>query len=97
MNTEAIFYINESLSPNSKSIAFNCRKLKKQGLITDTWCANGKIKILTLGEDTKIISHEFDLFNLFRDFDFSFDTSRYINITSDDTELDKYDDLDGWP
>ena len=96
MNIAANFYVNDSLSSNSKTMAFNCRKLKKQGLITDTWCANGKIKILTLDGNTKIISHEFDLFNLFRDFDFSFDTSRYINITSDDTELEKYDDLDGW-
>ena len=78
MSVASTFFVNESLSPSAKTLAFNCRKLKKAGLITDTWCSNGKIKIKTLVNKIEVIAHEYDLFNLFSDFtDFSFDTSRY--------------------
>ena len=95
MNVASTFYVNESLSTSSKTLAFNCRKLKKAGLITDTWYSNGKIKLKTLDNNIKVIYHEYDLFNLFSDFkEFSFNTSRFLS--SDDTDMESYGDLDGY-
>ena len=83
------FYVKNNLCPSFKDLAFNCRKLKKSGLISDTWCANGNIKIKFSDTNIETISHEYDLYEFFPDFqDFSFDTSRYIgsNFESSDDE-----------
>ena len=94
MNVATTFYINESLSPSSKSLAFNCRQLKKANLVSDTWCSNGKIKIKTLDDKVEIITHEYDLFTMFKDFkNFSFDTDRFM--TPDDIDMENFNDFGG--
>ena len=88
--TNTILYINSNLCPAYKAIAYNCRKLKKSGLILDTWCANGQVKIKFSDNNVEKISHEYDLYELFSDFaDFSFDTSCYSNFCSDDSSVDE--------
>ena len=79
-------YINCNLCPAYSNLAFNCRQLKKKGLIENTWSSNGVIKIKTLEGGIKVITHEADLVKWFTDFDgFSFDTTPYKEIGHETT------------
>ena len=89
-------YINDNLSPVFKSLAYNCRLLKRENLITDTWYKNGYLKVKTLNGIVKVISHEIDIFKLSRDFNgFSFNTELYETIIDDEEDVARYDNLDG--
>ena len=94
---DTTFYVNPSLSSYSHSIAYNCRVLKRKGLIADTWVNNGKIKIKMLDNQINVIWHEIDLFELFQDFnEFSFNTERYAKFFSEDSCMESYNDLSGY-
>ena len=67
------FYVNATLCPAYKNLAYNCRLLKKKGKILSTWSNDGKIKIKLNNNQVKLLTHEYDLFKLFPDFgEFSF-------------------------
>ena len=84
---DTTLYVNSNLCPAFKALAYNCRKLKISGLISDTWCANGQVKIKFSDSNIEKISHEYDLYELFPDFpDFSFDTSCYSNVCSNNSD-----------
>ena len=73
-------YVNSNLTPMHKTLAFNCRKLKRDKYIHDTWTFDGNVKIR--GEDDKIhnINHEMDLYRLFPEYnEFSFHTDFLAN------------------
>ena len=64
--------------------------------IGDHWFKNGLLKVKTLSGDIKVIAHETDLVKLAPDFDdFSFITSDYIRLMSDDEDVERYDVVDG--
>ena len=91
------FFINNNLCPAFSKIAFNCLKLKKSKEIADTWYNNTSIKIKTNEGLVKEITHEVDLVNLFPEYEhFTFDTRFYINVKSEDLDIERYDDRDGW-
>ena len=88
-------YLNENLSPNMKSLAYNARLLKKDGVIADTWFANAAVRLKCLNGKYEKVTHEHDLCKLFPTFDkFTFDTDFYDNIY-EDTDIDEYADLAG--
>ena len=63
-----------------KTLAYNCRKLKRGKYIHDTWTFDGNVKIR--GEDDNIhnINHEMDLYRLFPEYnEFSFHTDFLAN------------------
>ena len=92
-------FIRDNQSPNMKSLAYNARLLKQNGLIEDTWFWNAAVHIKTADEQYHKITHETDLHRLFKDFkDFTFDRdfcSRILYENPDFHELKKLDDLDG--
>ena len=94
--TGTAIYINCNLCPYLKGLAYHCRKIKRARLIEDTWVFNGKLKIKKLDGEICTIDHEFVLFNLFPDFnEYTFDTSFYKYILSDERDINSYDDCDG--
>ena len=74
LNEESRIYINPSLSKYFKNLQFNCRVLKRNGLIKSVKTSNdGTIKIKTLTDEFIKISHESDLIDRFEEFkNFSF-------------------------
>ena len=86
-------YINEHLSPAYKNLRYNCKMLKIAGIIDDFWFSNSKLKVKLNGE-TKEITHEFDLFLIDPDFNFTFDNSLYLSL--EDHDIDRMDDLAGY-
>ena len=72
-------YVNCNLCPAYSNLAYNCRLLRKEGLIKNTWSTNGTVKIETVEGGIKVITHEADLVKRFTDFGgFSFDTTPYM-------------------
>ena len=67
-------FINASQCPYYKTLAFNCRLLKRKGLIASHFTGkDGRIAIKTLAGDNIKVIHESDLtdtFPLFKDFNF---------------------------
>ena len=67
-------YINASQCPYYKTLAFNCRLLKRKGLITSHFTGkDGRISIKTVAGDNIKVTHESDLtqtFPLFQEFNF---------------------------
>ncbi|MCG8048529.1 MAG: hypothetical protein N0E48_23410, partial [Candidatus Thiodiazotropha endolucinida] len=50
-------YINEDLTPTRKTLAFQCRQLRRVGKIQKTWVYNGTVNILDNGGNKVKISH----------------------------------------
>ena len=98
LGEDAKFYINANLCPAYKNLAYNCRLLKKQNLIADTWSRDGKVKIkLNNNNEQKLITHEIDLVKLFPDFKgFTFSPLFYSNFLSESRDIDACDDCQGW-
>ena len=88
-------YINENLSAMYKSLAYNCRQLKRAKRIQDCWFSNGHLKVRRLDGKIKEISHELDMYHIAVDFDFSFDTSLYEMLGDDEEDMNMLLDLDG--
>ena len=76
-------YVNDNLCPHMKDLAYNCRILKRENKIIDTWIFGGVLKIKLLSEKVRTIYHELDLFQLFPFFKFSFDTDFCANSEED--------------
>ena len=91
--------MNDNLSPNMSTLAFNARVLKRKKLIADTWFSNAAVRVKTLDNRTVKVTHEIDLFELCPDFDgFSFDTDIFRSPDSDDRDMERYNSLEGaWP
>ena len=93
-------YINDNLSPNMRSLAYNARILKQSKLITDTWFSNAAVRIRIAPGDNPIkITHEEDLHLAFPEFDgFTFDVEFFRRIASEEEldDLEDYNDLEGW-
>ena len=88
------FYINHNLSPENSKLAYNCRLLKADKFITDSWFSNFTIKVKTLQNEVKTIAHEVDLVRIVPDFErFSFDKSVYI--TTDEEDIENVVNLNG--
>ena len=54
-------YINEHLSPYYAKLRYICKLLREKKSINDFWVSGHKIKIKTIEDDIKIISHKTDL------------------------------------
>ena len=73
------------------NLAFNCRLLKRDNLITDTWSAHGKVKLKLLDGTINIISHEIDLYRLFPESEnFTFNTD-FLGYADSEDHHPEYD------
>ena len=88
MGYENKLYVNPNLCPAYSKLAYNCRQLKKEHYILDTWFSNYTLKIKTPNNVIKTIGHEIDLYRFAPKFDkFSFDTEVYATTnTADELE-----------
>ena len=85
-------FINHNLNPNLNNLAYNCRLLKREKLIEDTWSANGKVKIKQRNGEINIIGHEIDIYRLFPEFpDFTFDID-FLQYVDNDDHYPEFDD-----
>ena len=80
-----------------KSLSYNARLLKRAGLIADTWFSNAAVRIKKNDESVVKVSHEYELYQMFPDFCFSFDTSLYLpaNVTQDEEDINRFSNLEG--
>ena len=84
-------FVNHNLNPHLNNLAFNCRLLKRDNLITDTWSAHGKVKVKLSDGTINIISHEIDLYRLFPEFDnFTFNTD-FLDYADSEDHYPEYD------
>ena len=75
LNHDSVIYFNPSLCAYYKELAFNCRKLKKEGKITKVKVDdNGNISIILLTGGTVKVKHHTDLKEKFPNEQFTFDT-----------------------
>ena len=87
-------FLNDNLSKNMKSLAYNARLLKSEGLIADCWFFNAAVRLKLNDETIVKVTHELDLYKRFAQFQgFTFDTDFCDRVLEDDIE--DYDDLDG--
>lgn len=89
-------FANPNMSPSMRSLHFHARKLKKDGKISDAWYSNAAVRIKHLDGTNGRIEHELDLYDLFQQYKFDFDTSLYDRVLNPDVEdyehLYDYDD-----
>ena len=67
-----ILIINENLTPVNNKIAYNCRKLERNNLISKTYTVNGTVYLshkIKNGKPVKVL-HMKSLIYLFPDFEF---------------------------
>ena len=57
-------FINESLCPEFRKLDFVCRKLKKDGIIKDTWFFNGRLSVVDKEDRKWYITHMNDVMKL---------------------------------
>ena len=95
-------YINDNLSPNMRTLAYNARLLKRAGVIMDTWFANAAVRVRRHDKSILKVTHEIDLVDEFPGFpSFTFDASIYGRNTDDDScvdddaDMNRYDTLEG--
>lgn len=85
-------YVNDNMCPHLKMLAKNCRSLKDDKEIEDTWCANGQVKIKTNKGKILNIGHELDLFDIFPYYKkFTFDAD-FCSDVLEFSDLGNYDD-----
>ena len=84
-------FINENLTPmNNRIIACNCRKLKRQNLISNTYTVNGMVYLISsnikTGKPVKVL-HMQTLLNLFPDVEFeaSSNEEEVVNELADES------------
>ena len=71
--TDKMIYMHASLCPYYRNLSYNCRLLKKRGLITNVVTGDeGSVKIKTLQGKYEKIVHQDDLTTSFPHFDFDF-------------------------
>ena len=82
-------FINEILTPVNNRIAYNCRKLKRQNLISKTYTINGIVYLISTnikrGKPVQVLLMQ-TLLNLFPDIEFeaSINEEEVINELSDE-------------
>ena len=82
----AMLFLNENLSEENNKIAFLCRKLKREGVITNTYTANGIVRLSCVSiKNGRIqkVPHISYLFENFPDFDFGLEN----NENDDESEV----------
>lgn len=89
-------YVNDNLSPNMRSLAYNARVLKSHKLIAETWFSNAAVRIKRSPTSKPIkVTHEKDLVDLFPDFEyFTFDMDFHRQIAENE-DVERYDSLWG--
>ena len=86
MQNDAMLFLNENLSEENNKIAFLCRKLKREGVITNTYTANGIVRLSCVSiKNGRIqkVPHISYLFENFPDFDFGLEN----NENDDESEV----------
>ena len=64
-------FVNENLTNSNHQLVFNCRKLKREKLISKTYSSNGIIHIVQIHSNKPIkVFHQSKLDELFPDLDF---------------------------
>ena len=87
--------INENITPVNNRIAYNCRKLKLQNLISKTYTVNGMVYLITnnikRGKLVKVL-HVQTLLNLFPDVEFeaSSNEEEVVNELADESYQSSY-------
>ena len=71
INIKSKIYISYNLTPKMKNLAFNCRKLKREKIINNSWSEESAVKIKLNNGTFKKVDHISDLVILFPDFVFS--------------------------
>ena len=89
-------FINDNLSPNMRSLAFNARQLKKDNVIAETWFSNAAVRIKREPNSKPFkVTHEKDLVDAFPNYaGFNFDMDFYRRIQEEE-DIDRYDNLSG--
>ena len=88
-------FINENLTPVNNRIAYNCRKLKRQNLISKTYTVNGMVYLISSnikrGKPVKVF-HMQTLLNLFPDVEFeaSSNEEEVVNELADESYRPSY-------
>ena len=88
-------FVNENLTPNNNKIAYNCRKLKRQDLISKTYTVNGTVHLISSnikgGKPIQVLHME-TLFNLFPEVEFgeSYNVEEGANELADESYQSSY-------
>ena len=87
-------FINENLIPGNKKIGYNCRKLKRQNLISKTYTVNGMADLISnnikRGKPVKVL-HMQTLLNLFPvEFKASNNEEQYVNELANESYQSSY-------
>ena len=88
-------FINENLTPVNNRIAYNCRKPKRQNLISKTYTVNGMVYLISSnikrGKPVKVL-HMQTLLNLFPDVEFeaSSNEEEVVNELADESYQSSY-------
>ena len=85
LRDDSIIFINPSLCPYYKQLAFNCRLLKRNKLILSVFTNDdGTIKVKLLNNSYLKITHVNDLVENFHGFNFSFKKFVSQDLLNDD-------------
>ena len=87
-------FINENLIPGNKKIGYNCRKLKRQNLISKTYTVNGMADLISnnikRGKPVKVL-HMQTLLNLFPvEFKANNNEEQYVNGLANESYQSSY-------
>ena len=76
LNADSRIFLRASQCSYYKSLSYNCRQLKRAGLIEHTFVGkDGRVYIKTLEQEFVKISHESELMSKFPTFEFNFDSN----------------------
>ena len=81
-----MLFLNENLPEENNKVAFLCRKLKREGMIANTYSVNGTICLSCnkiSNERVQTVPHINNLFEHFPDFDFGLED----NENADESRL----------
>jgi hypothetical protein len=89
-------YINDNQSPTMRTLSYNARLLKSEGLIAETWFSNAAVRIKRTQTSKPLkVTHEKDLVDNFPYFEgFTFDMDFYRRLR-EDVDMEKYENLSG--
>jgi hypothetical protein len=89
-------FINDHQSPNMRTLSYNARMLKRDGLVAETWFSNAAVRIkLTPTSKPIKLTHERDFVDHFPTYrGFTFDMDFYDRLR-EDADIEKYDDCVG--
>ena len=89
----ATIFLNENLTPENKKVAYHCRKLKRDGTISNTYTSNGSniiyCNLVNDGKPQKVY-HVNDLCKMFPDIDFGNDDNDYAGDPANESLQSSY-------